>query len=190
MNHAPKVLTRFSVLGVVALTVGSCTDGPIAVPPDGAIDLAAPWILASPELVGLDGNELFVAGELAGRIDRVRSLLVVRRGRLAYERYSGGWTADTLADVRSVPKSVVSTLVGIAIEQGHLDGLDQPITDFLRQPEFGVRLEHASVNIRHLLMMTSGFFWTEGGVEEYNNWLLSDDQVDYVLSAALPSRAR
>ena len=181
MNHMP-LRFRIWTLGFVALAVASCSDGPTAVPPEGAIDLAAPWVVTSPDLVGLDGNALFVAGELAERIERMRSLLVIRGGRLAYERYYGGWTADTLADVRSVTKSVVSTLVGIAIGQGHINGLNQPITDFLRSPEFAVDLDHAFINIGHLLTMTSGLSWAEGGVDEYNDWVISDDHVDYVLS--------
>ena len=181
MNHI-RLLPRLWLLTFVALAVGSCSDGLTAVPPEGAIDLAAPWVVTNPDLVGLDGNELFVAGELAGRIERMRSLLVIRGGRVAYERYYGGWTADTVADVRSVTKSVVSTLVGIAIGQGHIDGLDQPITDFLRSPEFDVELNHAFINIGHLLTMTSGLSWAEGGVDEYNNWVESGDHVDYVLS--------
>ncbi len=170
------------VLGVIVVAMGACADGPLAVPPEGAIDLAAPWVVTSPELVGLDGNELFLAGELAGRVPRMRSLLVVRGGRLVYERYYGGWAVDTLADVRSVTMSVVSTLVGIAIERGQIDGLDQPITDFLRRPEFDVTVEHAFINVGHLVSMRSGLSWGAGGVEEYNNWVLSGDHVNYVLS--------
>ena len=170
---------------VALLCAGACSDGPTDVPPANAIDVALPWTVANPTEVGIDGDELFVAGELAGRIDRMRSLLVVRDGRIAYERYYGGWTADTLADVRSVTKSVVSTLVGIAIEEGHIEDLDQPITHFVRQPRFDVRPEHAGITVRHLLTMTGGFAWSEADGGAYVDWVLSGDHVDYLLDRPL-----
>jgi CubicO group peptidase (beta-lactamase class C family) len=177
-----RVEASRGALALFALATAACTDGPTAVPPEGATDLAAPWMVANPAAVGLDGGELFVAGELAGRVDRMRSLLVVRDGRLAFERYYGGWNVDTLADVRSVTKSVVSTLVGIALEQGYLASLDQPITDFLGRPTYRVSLEHALVTVRHLLTMTSGFAWAEAGETAYNDWIRSEDHVDYLLT--------
>lgn len=178
---------RHTVLAAVALALAGCSDGPTLSPPEGAIDLAAPWASASPEALGLDGSALFVAGELAGRIERMRSLLVVKDGRLVLERYYGGWTADTLADVRSVTKSVVSTLVGIALREGHIASLDQPITDFLRVPEYDVDVAHSFVRIRHLLTMTAGFEWSERLTDEYNAWVLSDDHVAYVLERPISS---
>lgn len=172
-------------LAIGALLAAACTDTPTDFPPPGTIDLSLPWVTTSPEVVGLDRNELFIAGELAGGIERMRSLVVVRRGRLAYERYYGGWTADTLADVRSVTKSVVSTLVGIAIEEGHIDGPDEPITRFIRRPGFGVRDEHAGITVGHLLTMTGGFAWEETGTTEYNLWTASGDHVEYLLDRPL-----
>ena len=71
----------------------------------GSIDLALQWQSVAPELVNLESAQLASASASAQLIPRMRSLLVVREGRLAHEEYFGGWTADTLADVRSVTKS-------------------------------------------------------------------------------------
>jgi CubicO group peptidase (beta-lactamase class C family) len=89
--------------------------------------------------------------------------------------------------VRSVTKSVVSTLVGIAVQERHIASLDQPITDFLRVPEYDVNVEHALVHIRHLLTMTAGFEWSERATEDYNAWILSDDHIAYVLERPISS---
>ena len=51
---------------------------------------------------------------------RMRSLLAVRDGRLVVEEYFGGARANSLQDVRSVTKSVVSALTGIALAQGDI----------------------------------------------------------------------
>ena len=78
MKHTQKVPSRLSVLGVVALAVGSCTDGPIAVPPDGAIDASgsrspaasivpARWVEeATTRRLDLD-NAAFLAWGFAGQ---------------------------------------------------------------------------------------------------------------------------
>jgi len=185
--HAAALLTALS-FGFAS----GCDGGPTGVPPEGAIDLSLPWIQAAPHAVGLDANALFVAGEQGEGITRLRSLVVIRQGRLAYERYYGGATVDSLADVRSVTKSVVSALVGIAIDRGDIDGLDQPMTDFVEAPEFAVQPPHAAITVGHLLTMTSGFFWSENNVAGYNDWLQSGEPENYLLArpiSALPGQS-
>ena len=163
------------------LSVAACSESPVVVAPVGAVDLALPWAVDTPESVGINAEQLGAAGDLAGDIGRVRSLLVARGGRLVLERYYGGSTWDSLADVRSVTKSIVSTLTGIAIDQGHISSIDQPIAAFLDGPEFHVRVEHHLVTVRHLLSMTGGFDWGESGALGYDDWILSDDRIAYIL---------
>jgi CubicO group peptidase (beta-lactamase class C family) len=172
----------FRCVAVAAvIAAAGCGDAPTALPPEGAIDLAAPWIKVDAGAVGLDGNALFVAGSLAADVERMRSLLVVKDGRLAYERYYGGAGPDSLADVRSVTKSIVGSLTGIAFARGAIESLDQPITDFLHGPEFDVRLEHAQVTVGDLLSMSGGFEWAENGAVGYDDWIASEDHVNYLL---------
>lgn len=177
--------TLTAVLAGLALAGTACGDGPTAVAPAGSIDVSEPWVEVDPEAVGIDGPALAAAGDEASAIDRLRSLLVVRDGMLAYERYYHGWTADTLADVRSVTKSVVSTLVGLALQDGVLKSLDEPITSYLHSPEFPVRPGHGAITIRHLLTMTGGFDWDEENTDIYSDWVRSSDQVAFVLNRAI-----
>ena len=180
MKRHSSTLPAIALL--IALTVGSaCSDAPTAVAPPGAIDIARPWVEVAPESVGVDGNALAVASGIAGSIDRMRSLLVVREGHLVHEAYFGGATRDTLADVRSVTKSVVATLAGIALNQGHIQSLDQSMADFLEAPEFALSAAHHLITIRHLLTMTGGFSWDESRLTEYRAWMRSDNRVDYPL---------
>ncbi|MCA9739442.1 MAG: serine hydrolase [Gemmatimonadota bacterium] len=173
------------LLFACALTAVACGDGPTGAPATAAIDLVEPWVRASPAVLAIDEGALEAAGRQAERIERLRALVVIRHGRLAYERYFHGWDAETLADVRSVTKSVVSTLVGLAVRDGHIESIDQPITDYLRAPRFPVRPEHEAITIRHLLTMTGGFEWSEATVDLYNEWVLSPDQVANILDRAL-----
>ena len=182
-SKPPAIASRASAIALfIALTVSSaCSDAPTAVAPAGAIDIAEAWAEATPASVGIDESRLPRASAITGSIPRMRSLLVVREGRLVHEAYFGGATKDTLADVRSVTKSVVATLAGIALNQGHIDSLDQSIADFLEGPEFELSAAHHLITIRHLLTMTSGFSWDESGPTEYRAWMRSENRVSYPL---------
>ncbi|MDH3375214.1 MAG: beta-lactamase family protein [Gammaproteobacteria bacterium] len=86
------------------------------------------------------------------------AFLVIHDDTIAFERYFHGHTASSLSQAFSMSKSVFSALVGMAIEDGYLHGVDQPITDFV--PELAAR-GFAAVTIRHLLTMTSGSNYVE-----------------------------
>ena len=107
---------------------------------------------------------------------------MVRHGRLVAERYFRPGGADSLYSVRSVTKSVMSLLVGIAIQRGVIHGTDQTLGDLFRAPLPTLAPADAAITIGDLLTMTGGFQWDESTVTEYNNWVLSPDQIDYVLA--------
>ena len=116
------------------------------------------WRTADPADHGFDADELAeVERMVAEAYTSVRSILVVRDGALVYERYWNGADASDGHDVRSVTKSVVSALVGIALDSGALDGLDQTVGELLGEhigPDADPRT--AGVTVRQLLTMTSG----------------------------------
>lgn len=170
-------LVLFAGIGVVAL---ACSGEPTA-PPPGTIDLAADWRKTTPAAVGLDGADLHRALSHAAVVPRLLSLLVVRHGRLAVEAYFNGNDADSLNDVRSVTKSVVSTLAGIAVNSGDLR-VDAPIGGLLTGWSGHPSGEWSSVTIQDLLTMSGGFSWDElNGLGDYNAWVTSDDPVAYLL---------
>jgi CubicO group peptidase (beta-lactamase class C family) len=81
------------------------------------------------------------------------ALIVIRRDSILYEYYGNGHRRESVSTVFSVTKSFLSTLVGIAITEGQIESMDQPVSDFL--PEFGEG-KKADITIGHLLQMTSG----------------------------------
>lgn len=182
MGDRIRITRAITGIALVALSLSACESEPTGLPPEGVSDLALPWIAVDPATVALNANALLLAGERGAEIPRLRSLLVARNGRLAYERYFGDMTRDSLADVRSVTKSVVSTLVGIALESGAISSLDQPITDFLSDDDFALLPDHRFITVRHLLTMTSGLEWSETSGPDYGAWITSDDQVDFLLA--------
>jgi CubicO group peptidase (beta-lactamase class C family) len=96
--------------------------------------------------------------ELVGYIGehRSRTLAIASGGYLIAEAYWNGATATTTQDVASCQKSVVSTLIGLAVERGEV-ALDDPVTDHLGAGWTNAApTDEARITIRHLLSMTSG----------------------------------
>jgi CubicO group peptidase (beta-lactamase class C family) len=169
------------VLGISALVFAAgCSDAPTSPARSARLDLSQPWITASPGEVGMDFRELAAAAVHAAAIPRFRSLLVARHGRLVAEQYFGGAHASTLFDVRSVTKSVVAALVGIALRDGALPGGDAPVAPYL-VPPYTFDATDSAVTVRHLLTMTSGYAWDEETGPDYNLWIYSSDHVQYLL---------
>jgi CubicO group peptidase (beta-lactamase class C family) len=92
------------------------------------------------------------------RHQSVTGLLVVKGGLIVYEHYGRGNTRSTLWTSRSVAKSVVSILVGIAIKDGFISSVDDPVTMYL--PELK-QTAWEGVTLRNLLQHTSGVSWNE-----------------------------
>ena len=134
------------------------------------------WQTASADSVGLDSNKL---ANLTQSIRAwpelgVHAILIERNGRLVYEEYFEGFderwgrplgrvkmTAESKHDLRSVTKSVVSALVGIAHGEGKIPSLDEPIVKwFPEYPELNTP-DRRRVTLAHALSMTSGFDWNE-----------------------------
>jgi CubicO group peptidase (beta-lactamase class C family) len=104
----------------------------------------------------LDGKARTLTDYL-GR-ESVTGLLILKEGRVVYEYYGSGNTAQTLWTSRSVAKSVVSILVGMAIKEGLIGSVDDPVIRYL--PELkGSAWD--GVTLRNLLQHTSGVAWNE-----------------------------
>jgi CubicO group peptidase (beta-lactamase class C family) len=110
------------------------------------------------------------------------SLLVQRNGELVAEEYFNGFTSDSLHDVRSVTKSVVSILTGIAIREGFIPSVDEPVGTYLTPVVDSIRPALAATSIRHFLMMSSGLDWHELDLgNSYSEWWQDDDMVQHVV---------
>jgi CubicO group peptidase (beta-lactamase class C family) len=136
----------------------------------GDIDrFPARTIAAGPEVVELplgeplDLTAVWPTGDDPERVlDETGTVafLILQDGRLRVERYAEGHARDELRTSFSVVKSVVSTLIGLAIDDGAIGSLDDPITDYL--PELLDRdAEYGRITIRHLVTMSSGLRYVE-----------------------------
>jgi len=89
---------------------------------------------------------------------QVTAMLVLQNDSIIFEEYWDGYGPDTVSGSFSVAKTIVSIMVGIAIDEGKIKSVDQKVSEFL--PEFSDGMK-ANITIRHLLTMTAGFDWTE-----------------------------
>jgi CubicO group peptidase (beta-lactamase class C family) len=104
----------------------------------------------------------------------VHAILIERSGRLIYEEYFEAFderwgtplgrrrmTRDSLHDLRSVTKSVVSALIGVAVRDGAIRSLDQPVVEwFPEYPELNTA-DRRRLTLRHAIGMTAGLEWNE-----------------------------
>jgi len=88
----------------------------------------------------------------------VAGLLVIKNGRIVYERYGLGNSQDSLWVSFSVAKSVTSLLIGVAIRDGYIKSIDEKVTDYLPRLK-GSSYDQAT--IRNILQMSSGVQWNE-----------------------------
>jgi CubicO group peptidase (beta-lactamase class C family) len=184
----PAILLAF----LLALAPAAAFAQPVTGPDHGTPPvLADGWEVAAPETVGLDPTPLAGIGPRfqAWTEANVHAVLVIRHGKLVYERYFTGaderlghsvgtvtFNATTRHDLRSISKSVTALLLGIAIGKGQIAGVDQPVLALL--PEYAdLRTpEKDRITLRDLLTMSQGLAWDED--IPYANPLNSEIQMD------------
>jgi CubicO group peptidase (beta-lactamase class C family) len=138
---------------------------------------ATAWTATGPAESGFaaDVADRIDFGVRAGLISGLHSVVVTRHGQLAFERYYSGddysWATplgevahgpNTLHDLRSVTKSVVSLLYGIALARGQVAPPDAPLLQqFPQYPDLAVDPARSKITIAHALTMSMGTAWDE-----------------------------
>lgn len=137
-----------------------------------------------------------------GEFGNTHALLIFRKNQLAYEAYFSGddrqwgsqeWKRSVqfgparLHDARSVTKTIVSTLVGIAIRDGHIPSRDTPLYDLLPSYRHLLTGRKKELTLRHLLTMTPGLQWNElgAGPNDEVRMYESADPIAFVLQRPL-----
>ena len=132
------------------------------------------WQSADPSTLGLDQEKLNAALTEAGNKSFINSVLVIRHGKIAAERYYNGFDQNKPQNVRSVSKSFLSAMIGIAVSDSLLS-IDQKVMDFY--PEYKNYVQDPRINnitIKELLNMKGGFD-TDENIYNYvtnsSNWI-------------------
>jgi CubicO group peptidase (beta-lactamase class C family) len=140
---------RLIVIAAVLLTLISCTP-------------ATPQPTPSPTRTPTDYAALETAIEQAiatgpATLDNVRAVVIDVDGQTKMAHYRHGYTGKDHEHVWSVTKSVLSTLIGIAIADGLIADLDQPLSTLLPEHRKAMDPDVARVTLRQLMSMTAGY---------------------------------
>jgi len=137
------------------------------------------WLAAAPAVHAAEA--LPVVLDNATGLPTLRTVIVARHGTVLAERGYHGGREDRATNIKSASKTVVAALVGIAIDRGVLEGVDQPIAPLLKD-DLPARPDPrlSRITIGHLLSMQAGLARTSG--PNYGRWVGSRDWVRYVLA--------
>lgn len=175
MKSSLKVLIAF--ISIAFFVLSSCSDEPTAT---GTISYN--WQISTPEELGLNNSMLNTAVSQASAEGFINSLIVIRDGKIAKEKYFNGRNNESFQTVRSVSKSFLSALVGIAINKGILQ-FDQKMIDSF--PEYKLSVTDTRINsitLKQLITMRSGI---KGDEEFYFTFTQSSNWAKTIIQSQL-----
>ncbi len=166
------------------------------------------WITASLTDVGMDAAPLIdLMSELSRQnVNHVQSILLIRDNKLVFEEYFGGLDLDltnnqlnfvhkdfdfnTLHCQCSASKSIMSILLGIAIDQGFVQGVQQKMFSYFPEHSDLNDTEKEKITLEHMLSMSSGIPWDESypytdSRNDLNQMFYSADPIRYVLGKSI-----
>jgi CubicO group peptidase (beta-lactamase class C family) len=148
------------------------------------------WQVSSPEEQGMDSASLARLIESVGTYKQ-DSLMIVRHGKIVAEAYYAPYVAGVSHDLRSVTKSIVSTLTAIELQHGLLDSVDHPVLDLFPDKQIAnIDDNKKAMTVQSLLDMTSGIDWQEKAYtpdETIMRMYRSPDRTEFVLSQPMSS---
>ncbi|MFS1511574.1 serine hydrolase domain-containing protein [Chengkuizengella sp. SCS-71B] len=145
------------------------------------------WKTIEPISVGIEPKKLTELEErIKSSYKNINGIVVVRKGYVAFEKYYNGYSLLDTHNVASVTKSIISALIGIAIDSEYIKSVDQKVLDFF--PEYvtsGEDIPKRAVTIKQLLTMTAPFAFSwkgnQGGKEPLDRMRRQRDWVKYSL---------
>ena len=144
------------------------------------------WRTSTPEEQGMDSERLAdMLAAIGVHNYNIDAVLVVRNGYLVAEAYLNPHGPDGKHKVYSCTKSVISALVGIAIDRGYIEGVDQPVLSFFPdRTAANLDARKEAMTLEHLLTMSTGldcrdsYLYRWQGLREMEG---SEDWVQHVL---------
>ena len=135
----------------------------------------------------VDEDSLLSVTATLDQIGPISSILISQDGEMVAEEYFGRMNANRTHNIKSASKSVLSILIGISIEEGYLQGVDQQIGEFFPDYfESNPDSAKMAITVGDLLTMRSGLASTSRG--SYGRWVISDNWIEYKLDRPLTGR--
>jgi CubicO group peptidase (beta-lactamase class C family) len=177
------VYTRPLIL--VTLFLAGCATVPRR-PGTGAYWPTEGWRVSAPEAQGVDSLPLAnMLAEIEAQDYAIDSVSVVRHGYLVLDAYVHPYGPGQPHEIRSCTKSVVSALIGIAIQEGAVEGVDQPLLDLFPGRTAAYRdARKEAIVLEHVLTMSSGLMCRDSYLYRWRgltDMRRSADWVQYML---------
>ncbi len=121
-----------------------------------------------------------------------RGLVVIKENKLVIEEHFNTYMWNTIHDIRSAGKSVTALLLGVALQDGLIESLDQSVYSLFSEAKNpSINEDYKKIKLQHLLNMSSGLDadsddWRTPG--QSSNWIALDDWKEYVLNIPLKSK--
>lgn len=203
-----KLLVFVTVLVLVSVTVG-CTPKTVVSPSQVAPQTTTTspdkrpywptqeWQVTTPEKQDMDVNAL---NQITSYVQdsglAVDAVIVVRHGYIVYEKYfRPPWNKDKVHNINSCTKSVMGSLVGIAVQQGKIKSLDDKMVDYFPNRTIqNLDERKRNVTLLNLMTMKGGFDWAEWKYPYTDprnpsvQALRSDDTIQFVLDKPMASQ--
>lgn len=181
MNKKRLSLQITSLL-LVLLFITACVStskGPDYWPTEG-------WQTSTPEEQGMDSEMLAKMFYFIRKEDYdIHSVTIIRNGYLVADAAIYPFKADSKHMMYSCTKSIISALIGIAIEQGYIGSVKQPVLSFFPgRTAANLDANKEAMTLEHLLMMVSGLECRDSGVYNWRGFIQmwqTDDWVQYIL---------
>ncbi|WP_109832089.1 serine hydrolase domain-containing protein [Reichenbachiella versicolor] len=137
--------------------------------------------------VAIDTTRLYAMfNQLDDQSHQLHSVLLIKNKRLILEEYFNGYDAATPHDLRSVSKNIISLLTGIALDQGLIQDINDPIFKYLKSPTPKKNLDDRKnhITIKHLITMSTGLEcndWDKKSKGQEDRVSKKDDWLQYTL---------
>ncbi len=129
-------------------------------------------------------NTIHISDSLMAQIDSndTHAFLVIQNGKILYEKYFDGYTKDSISGSFSAAKSIISMLIGIALEEGKIKSLDEPVGNYVPHFKEG---NLSKIRIKDLLTMSSGTNYSDSDQSYFglHAKLYYADNVEYVVNS-------
>jgi CubicO group peptidase (beta-lactamase class C family) len=170
-------LKRGLVVGAFALgfSINLCAQGSEVYP-------GLEWLEASAADAQVKQAKIDTLFDLSFEDSATQGVVLIKNGLLVGERYAEGFSKDSFGTSWSMAKSFYAALIGISIDRGEIDSLDDPVAKYLDY----FNDERKDISIRDLLNMTSGLEFPE---HEHENMFFSADHLNYARSVGVEKEA-
>ena len=116
----------------------------------------------------------------------INAEVIVKDGVIVDEYYKDGYDKTSVFTLQSTSKSITSAIFGIAIDKGYIDSVEEPISNYFPQILNSDSQYKSQITIWNLLTHTTGLDASD--TANWNEWLASDNWVNYVLNRPATSR--